>query len=267
MSNDIKQMYVEISPELARHWLESNTRNRNVRKSFVRQLVKKIKNGEWQEETLDAIGFYEDNTLANGQHRLEAIAAAGIPVRAYVKWNIPLKAANCIDSGKNRTASDIVSIMTGHKFYNRIISNAMRYCFEGGKDFTPEDHIKIAENYAAELEFVYNVTLGMKKCTRTSEMVASLFLATVAGVDQEELRSFCNAMKSLNPHDERDSMVVAFAIKLNTEALSSANCRRKDYNYEINRIENLIYNYVKHKYVKNFVTSNSFRYPKLILPR
>ena len=98
-------------------------------------------------------------------------------------------------------------------------------------------------------------------------MVASLFLATVAGVAQEELRSFCNAMKSLNPHDERDSMVVAFAIKLNTEALSSTNSRRKDYNYEINRIENLIYNYVKRKYVKNFVTSNSFRYPKLILPR
>ena len=119
----VNEMYTRITPELADEWLKKNTNNRPVREQFVKQLVKKIKNGEWQIETCDAIGFYADRTLANGQHRLKAISLAGVPVYACVKYNIPKEAAVCIDSGKSRTALAY--------YYTKVCDGKLRITCEG----------------------------------------------------------------------------------------------------------------------------------------
>jgi hypothetical protein len=91
---------------MARDWLaKNNLGNRRVRKSDVLAIAKMIADGKW-ETTHQGIGFYDDGTLADGQHRLAAIAEADIPVWCYVTTGMPRKANHAIDRGITRTQLD-----------------------------------------------------------------------------------------------------------------------------------------------------------------
>lgn len=263
----INEMYTRITPELADDWLKKNTNNRPVREQFVKQLVKKIKNGEWQIETCDAIGFYEDGTLANGQHRLKAISLAGVPVYACVKYNIPKEAAVCIDSGKSRTAADNVRIATsGNEFYSSKFANAMRYAFINGSNINPEDHVRIVNKYGEEARFVYNCMLGCGKFLNNSAYIAALFLAVVNGEDRDKIRNFVDLLVSRKPSRPIEFMVADFAILLRQESIKKPTSRRIDYNFAINRFQNALYNFCKGKSLKKFTTTVNLRYPKVELP-
>ena len=58
-----------ITPETAKAWLkEKNVNNRNVRQSLVDYYANEMIAGRWKDND-QAISFFEDGTLANGQHR------------------------------------------------------------------------------------------------------------------------------------------------------------------------------------------------------
>jgi len=95
----------EVSPTLAKRWLEGNVDNRNLREPRVLQHAQVLQRGEW-ELTGDAIVFDEDGTLLNGQHRLTAVVVTGIPARFIVLRGVPSKAQEVFDSGLTRTLGD-----------------------------------------------------------------------------------------------------------------------------------------------------------------
>lgn len=100
---------VTITPELAKNWLTLNINNRPVRKSKLNQYVKDIRNGNFF-TTNQSIGFFEDGTLADGQHRLLAIVEAGLPVNSLVVWGLTKDSAPHIDTGGARTGSDVLTM-------------------------------------------------------------------------------------------------------------------------------------------------------------
>lgn len=83
-----KVEYVTITPELAREWIGGRMfeRQRDVRPGAVRQYVKMMEGGEWQPWTV--IQFTENGTglpvITDGQHRLLAVEASGIPIQAII---------------------------------------------------------------------------------------------------------------------------------------------------------------------------------------
>lgn len=253
--------YTLITPEIATQWLAKNTRNRHIRERAVAELVRKIKNGQWQPNTLDAIGFYEDGTLANGQHRLTAIAKAGLPVYAKVEYNVPMEAAVCIDSGKSRTANDAVMIVTGESYYTAKISKMVRTISSSGHNLTHEDHVKISTKYREPLIKVKDMFEGLPKHLQATSIMASVFTALMNGVDEEKLRRFVKVLSTSYAQSDAEVSIVAFKNRLDAENNLRNSKQRRDYIYEVKRCQNVIYNFVKGKAISKFAAPDSYRYP------
>ena len=60
-----------INPAKAKEYLLWNKHNRPVNKFTVKQYAQEMKDGRWTLSN-DAITFFENHLLGNGQHRLSA---------------------------------------------------------------------------------------------------------------------------------------------------------------------------------------------------
>ncbi|MCX5377506.1 hypothetical protein [Streptomyces sp. NBC_00091] len=105
-------MYSEvrkITPQLALEWLKKNTNNRPLSRQTIVQMARAIERGEWQ-LTHQGIAFDEDDVLIDGQHRLEAVVKAGIPVEMMVTLGVPRASFTVMDTGRKRTGRDALSL-------------------------------------------------------------------------------------------------------------------------------------------------------------
>ena len=78
-----------ITPEQALKWLEKTPenesfRNRDIIPGHVAELCAEMKAGRWNDKA-DAVEVLEPGIVLNGQHRLNAIVAAGIPVSINIR--------------------------------------------------------------------------------------------------------------------------------------------------------------------------------------
>jgi hypothetical protein len=95
-----------ITPEVAASWLASaNVSNRSLSDKKVRRIADSIRKGLWR-LTHQGVAFYEDDRLADGQHRLAAIVMAGVPVKVMVTYGLPVEVHDSIDKGLARTLKD-----------------------------------------------------------------------------------------------------------------------------------------------------------------
>jgi hypothetical protein len=106
---------VEVTPEMARAWLESAPPNRRLRQVFVRQLSADIQQGRWLLNGAP-LRFDTDGRLIDGQHRLSAILHAGMPVLSVVVYGINSDARDTLDEGLARRFADVLRIR-GEKYY------------------------------------------------------------------------------------------------------------------------------------------------------
>ena len=96
-----------ITPQVARKYLESNTKNRRVRSKTVQFYAKQMAEGEW-DLTGEPIIFSKDGVLLNGQHRLYACIEADTPFDTFVIRGAPDGSFAKIDQNVPRQAGDIV---------------------------------------------------------------------------------------------------------------------------------------------------------------
>lgn len=119
---------ITITPDFARNTLaRNNTENRPIRHTHVDSLASAIKRGEWVLNG-DAIRFLSDGTLADGQHRLAAIAQAEIAVQSVVVRGVSARAFVTIDKGVKRTTGDILTL-AGHHNAN-CLGGSLRLLFK-----------------------------------------------------------------------------------------------------------------------------------------
>ena len=104
----LKYYEIEVSPEMAKEWLEKNNQktNRKIDRKQVEKYKREIKSGNWMLNG-DTIRFYISGTLADGQHRLIAIVETGITVLCSIIENVPDEAKSTIDVGKSRKNTDV----------------------------------------------------------------------------------------------------------------------------------------------------------------
>lgn len=108
-TNGLKIEHVEITPDIARAWLDKNQNNRKLNKRFVSQFVQDMRSGNWQ-ITGDAIRFDSNGTLIDGQHRLSACIEAGASFPSYVLYGLDPSSKDVIDTGKARSARDVLDM-------------------------------------------------------------------------------------------------------------------------------------------------------------
>lgn len=108
MAENIKYEIVSITPAMARGWLDkSNFNNRPLNQNRVSKIAHDIKNDKW---IFDAtpIRFNGGGNLLDGQHRLNAIIKANMPVKSLVFKGLESISQNTIDTGKSRSVSDVL---------------------------------------------------------------------------------------------------------------------------------------------------------------
>jgi hypothetical protein len=100
---------VNITPKQAALWLSENTTNRRIDRRIVEQHKRSMTSGQW---TLngETISIAKDGRLLNGQHRLTACQEAGVNFKSLVAFGIDPEAFSTIDTGKPRSAADIMNI-------------------------------------------------------------------------------------------------------------------------------------------------------------
>lgn len=112
-----------VTPELAASWLQTNEHNRPLSPSFVSFLVGAIQRGEWQLNGEPVI-FSASGRLLDGQHRLEALRVAGVPLPMFVIEGVAEDAQLTMDDGMRRSAADHLA-MEGVGDYT-LLASALR---------------------------------------------------------------------------------------------------------------------------------------------
>lgn len=102
-----------VTPDLARTLLESNTVNRKLSQRNISSLAKQIQMGNFK-ETGDTIKISKTGRLLDGQHRLKAIILANQAVDLSFCAGLDDNIFDVLDTGKSRSAADVLSV-TGVK--------------------------------------------------------------------------------------------------------------------------------------------------------
>ena len=83
---------VDVTPELAKSWLDEHPTNRSVSESHVQKLATYMGSGLWQ-PSHNGIAFTENGTILDRMHRLHAVIRSGKTVAMLVVVNEPLENA------------------------------------------------------------------------------------------------------------------------------------------------------------------------------
>jgi len=110
----IESHIVGVNAEKAKGWLESNRRNRALRRRLVDTYARDMLAGDWV-VTGEAIKFSRDGKLIDGQHRLEAILIANetrpdLEIPLMVIYGLDPDSQHVMDTGARRTVGDSLAL-------------------------------------------------------------------------------------------------------------------------------------------------------------
>lgn len=98
-----------ITPAKAEKYLASMHENRPLKQAVVRRFIHALKAGHWQ-VTHQGLAFNGDGALLDGQHRLQAIVAAGVPAKMLVARGVSTNAFSVMDTGATRSPADFLAL-------------------------------------------------------------------------------------------------------------------------------------------------------------
>lgn len=118
-STKISHDIVNITPALAKHWLdESHFDNRRLDDRNVDKIARDICNNKWVFDGTP-IRFDHNGNVLDGQHRLYAIVRANKPIDSLVVRGLSDVSKHTIDTGKSRSPGDVLH------FYGFVNTNAL----------------------------------------------------------------------------------------------------------------------------------------------
>jgi len=118
MNTSIQVAKKTITPELAAEFLKKNEGNRKLSDRGIQFLYQQMVSGDWQ-LTADTIKIGKNGRLLDGQHRLQALVKYGKPLEMFVAEGLDDKVFSVLDTGKNRTAADVLGVQ-GYKSSNAL---------------------------------------------------------------------------------------------------------------------------------------------------
>jgi hypothetical protein len=119
------EMDILVTPEIAHALLQFNRpgeTNRALSASAVRATALAMTTGQW-ENTGEPIIMSDTKLLNDGQHRLYGILESGIAQVLDLRFGVPRHAFASTNSGRKRSAGDVVGIM-GIKYGTQVASAA-----------------------------------------------------------------------------------------------------------------------------------------------
>lgn len=182
-----------ITPEIAKRYLEKNTKNRKIKPGAVRRYAADMKSGQWQLNN-QGIAFHEDGSLGDGQHRLLAIIQSDTPVEMLVTYDVP-NDTTLFDRGVVRSTSDILTLNGfDPSVANTIVVAAVNFLFLYSKGRAPTDAVvsdfcEKNRDLVVKAVSVAGAGNGDRICQK-APVIAAAFCALYSGIAEEGLREF-----------------------------------------------------------------------------
>jgi len=178
--------------------LESNTFNRHVSKRLVSKYARQMSQGNWVANG-ECIKLTPDMELLDGQHRLMALQNQDKPIRMSLVFNIPKSAFEVTDTGKARSAPDILSI-AGYKNVNALAA-AITYLnyfivtdnFSSNVRLTPKEVLEATKRWPQMQNYCY-AAQGFKHLCRAS--IIQCFMYILEKSDYDNAVIFFNKLSS-----------------------------------------------------------------------
>lgn len=143
MNKEVKIM--TITPEIARDMLDKNTHNRTLWTRDTARLAKEMINGTFKDNG-DTIRIADDGLLLDGQHRLHACVASGVPIVDAIVVTLKDKSVfDTIDIGRRRTTGDVLSINGEKNAKNLAAALALLHRYRTAKLSTGADKVPPSE--------------------------------------------------------------------------------------------------------------------------
>lgn len=208
MKEEMYMVVETITPAKAAEYLRLNVKNRKLSKKKVREYTRDIKSGKWQLSP-EGISFYKNGTLCNGQHRLNAIISANIPVKMAVTYNVPNDTV-MIDKNIARTTKNIMD-MEGYppEISNKTIVGAIGFLFYEATEhhinnISDAQKMLFVEEYFKTLSLVREIVRsgakggghGNKGMCDNAITAAACFCALYEGITKEVLTQFFTVVNS-----------------------------------------------------------------------
>jgi hypothetical protein len=223
--NKIKQSETEayseaivISPMMARIMLERNPSNRKIREAMVKQLSSDMENGRFRFNG-EPIIFAKNGDLNDGQHRLSAIVASGVPQKMFVAFGLERGSRFTIDLGARRNAGDQLNLQ-GYGASGAIIAAVARMAIAYEKtefktlgrtnDVSTPEATERAQNDALLIECARWAYAQNKKMAKFAPMREIGFIYyTLAKIDPRKARTFMETFRDGLNLDEKSPLYVA----------------------------------------------------------
>ena len=197
-----------VTPEMASVWLTKNKRNRQINPRRVTMYAKEMREGRWLDHH-QGIAFYEDGSLADGQHRLAAVVESGESIAMIVARNIPNKSGLMIDGHQQRQAHQAIKISGLADWIGKDEAATTKMIAQIDQDtsssinMTHLDLIDYAERHKEAILFAHN-TITQKKRYLTTAMIKACVACAFYYEDTERLESFCRVIVSGMPESQSD---------------------------------------------------------------
>ena len=213
---------VEVSPRLAKHWLEFyNTRNRPVKPSTVLKYAHMMgPGGGWLDQFPYGILFAPE-FLMNGQHRFFAQVQSGTTRIWKIDFGVDPIFMPILDRGTGRTPDDVLNVRLGTKIPSGTVATVRQFVLgpvASTGACTDDDIHKWYAEFFDSIQFGY-MCIGHARSIRFT--TPSMLRALVArgyyrGEDPERLKLFAEIlMTGAYPSDEPDNAASRF--RLNCE--------------------------------------------------
>lgn len=201
-----------VTPEMAELWLTKNKRNRAINSKRVDSYAQEIQAGNWYLHH-QGIGFYEDGSLADGQHRLAGVVKAGVAVKMLVSWGIPDESGLMIDGHQQRRAHQSIKISGLADWVGKDeVSIARSMIIIGspkdiGNRATLTGIINYCEAHKQSIMFAVDATAQQRRLITNAKLRAAVACAWYYE-NPDRLREFCAVMTTGMAQGERDKAAI-----------------------------------------------------------
>lgn len=181
----------EISPSKAKKFLESNKLNRPISQASVKAYADDMRAGVYS-LTHQGIAFFEDGSLADGQHRLMAVMQSGVTVPMLVIRD--MERTPNIDRMRPRSIANCCHIV-GYEWIDKIvvaIVSALR--LTSPTKATVENVLSMANKYKNEIQFVTSLVTKRTKGLSHASVLGAGVLAMINGVEKKDIEAFFSTL-------------------------------------------------------------------------
>lgn len=210
----MKSEVIKVSPSLAEHFLSKNLLNRNISQQLVNKYATDMEKGNW-EFTHQGIAFYEDDTVADGQHRLLAIVKSKATVPMMITYGLKKESSLGIDIHRPRSIVDGIKI-GGYSDWIDFKHIAIINTIAKGRRLTSTETVSLLERLKHSIQFA-TTHLSAKRYLTNASSQAGVAIAHHNKVDEQLLSHFCKVF--LNGVSE--SRIDASIIKLRDDFLNN----------------------------------------------